>query len=426
VEAVEFMVALFDGGASPYRAYTLYVEGGAAQSLVSTLDNDGNEIVTGGTVGIGRKYWLIRDADQTSTPQYQMVQGGGHSPNVTSFFPPVYEPQMEYRYFQFYGPFDTNLLSIQYNDGTSSSFSWFNSSNYLEYWDANGNISTEQWTEGYAYVDVGQTYWIRHGWDYFGAGPQFYFPGWTMPGNPPPEGTFGFDIYGTRAGSHTLQIQDSSGGLWNVTNISSGTMGGNFGPNGEWVEWPVTSATSLYSSGSSPTMVRDLTLGDTFAFGNWFIPSTFNVKISASRFGHDLRVRLGNGEERPLQAHAIQGAWVPGSNGVADFLNYGYFDATVSAYSDLPWWLLDYSQIDGNGIPKVLNTDLIPLDYSSDIDSTDTDGDGWADWHERFVGTNPNNVDTDGDGTPDPSDPNPRANPANTSWATLRVYTPLE
>lgn len=37
----------------------------------------------------------------------------------------------------------------------------------------------------------------------------------------------------------------------------------------------------------------------------------------------------------------------------------------------------------------------------------DSDGDGWTDAQERYVGTNPYSADTDGDGWQDPNDPNP-------------------
>ena len=56
----------------------------------------------------------------------------------------------------------------------------------------------------------------------------------------------------------------------------------------------------------------------------------------------------------------------------------------------------------------------------------DTDGDGWDDCYELQFGTDPNSVDTDGDGIWDPQDPNPWVAGTTTSATTSTTTTTCE
>jgi hypothetical protein len=409
-------------GQTAGESFTLYIEGGAAQSGVSWHDTNYDTLRFSGSVPQGSKYWLVRNADQKGSPH--LIMGGANAEiDVSASFPPIPQPNNVEYYFSLYG-YTPSDLTVHYTDGTSGgSLTWAGETS-VSHWDEYGNESPAFIYYPYASIDQNKGGWTIKdaGNNVLGQGPDFYSPSWPTGNWQSPSGEFYATFVGDRA-SHEMKIQDGSG-LWTFTEYSTGITGGYFGPNGEYVEWPV----SFRSAPSGGNSVYDNSRGDSISgtnTENWFVPLNLALQISATRLGHDLRIRTGNGQEFPVTAHNVQGYWdLDGP--VPVFNSYGYFDASASSYSDFPWWLLDYSQLNG-GNPHVIGSSASgTTNFLADVDERDTDGDTWADWYERLVGTNPNAVDTDGDGTPDNTDPNPRALPANTSTATLRVYTPLE
>lgn len=425
VYSVEFTVGQ---GENLPLDYVLHVEGGAAQTLYGEFDSGYTCRVTG-AVGMGRKFWLVRTSDQARSIDLWM---GAEPQFLDAGFPPVStspEPNWSYQQIYAYGYQLSSPWIIQ-NGYPVYLESW--STSYASGWNQNGGEIQMPYGHGYATVDLNHPVIIMDGSTEIGTGLSITAPGWMAGLHPnPPAGSVTFGFPGTRA-NHTMQITDSLLQTWNFTLDSTSTVGGNFGPNGEWVEWQVgwmtapTGDTSLNGG-----YISDISQGDSLDMPdnpeNWFVSHPADIKISATRFGHDLRVRTGNGAESPIQPGSIQGVWEPDASGFASFQSYGYFNARITVSSDLPWWIVDYSQINGSSGPQVLaanNED--PADFSEDFDTRDTDGDGWQDWYERLVGTDPNDTDTDNDQIIDSADPNPRALAANTSTATLRIYTPLE
>jgi hypothetical protein len=420
VYQVDFIVS---HGLDSSEAFALHVEGGSVQSGSSWEDTPTITMRFSGTVPQGRKFWLVRSG-MDRTPDY-IMPGSSTELDVSGVFPE--RANFTTESFQFSG-YHPSQFSIQYSDGTTANFETQNSYS-VAFWDEFGN---QFWADQYqatGMVTSNRPWTVKMGSIDMGQGTSFTSPSWPIRNTSGPSGSVSITVVGGRVHNSTLKLHDGDGGIWHFSEDSTGTAGGNFGPNGEYVEWQVAFRSAPGPSNQGNLSVHDVTIGDSISgtsTENWFMPLNLALKISATRLGHDLRIRTGNGQEFPVASHNIQGVWNPGTYGPI-FSSYGYFDASASAYSDLPWWLLDYTQLNGTGGPRVIgSSDNGTTDFSGDVDDTDTDGDGWQDWYERLVGTNPNNSDTDGDGLPDATDPNPRALAANTSTATLRIYTPLE
>jgi hypothetical protein len=146
------------------------------------------------------------------------------------------------------------------------------------------------------------------------------------------------------------------------------------------------------NSSVSPTQMIDL--------GRWTVSvaQPLQVDISATRWGHDLRVHTGDGKVFQLPPGIMQGFWEMGTD-AASFFNYWYFHAAAQFIQGEDWWIYDATSHDNS--PPNQNDLSTWAPASSTID---TDGDGLPDWFEALIGTRSTGdhpQDTDGDGLPD-------------------------
>lgn len=408
--------------------FTLYIAtttGPQGTSGNSAVDENYHMSFTG-SVPQGMTFWLQR-WDGKRTPDFIMPAGGATRDVAQYFTPP--EHNWSYQFFTIHGTNSTSSYSLVHADGTVTYFE--NAQTTTVYsWDEYGTQYSYDMLTAYAYVDIAQSWWLQEGSSNLGMGNVFYGNVSLGSNFNAPNGWASYNIPGSR-GTNPLRFESGSD-LW-ATSIwgSSGTMGGNFGPNDEWVEWPFQYVGGNYSNWGV-TAIRDLLTGESIDPSvtnpeGWFTSQQQSLKMASSRFGHDLRIRVGNGQEFTITQHSIQGVWTMAPNGQSSFASHNYFDATGTRYPDLPWWLLDYSRIGTNGKPELLAATNGEFDYSGAEDTLDSDGDGLADWIERLMGTNPNSADTDGDGIPDSSDPDPLVNTGTGSTSsTLKIFTPLE
>lgn len=162
-------------------------------------------------------------------------------------------------------------------------------------------------------------------------------------------------------------------------------------------------------------------------WGGWYPTSPLLLRISGTRWRNQLQVRCADGTVFPISIHRIQGDWsvVPGTT-QSWFNPYGFFDATTMCVAGIPWHLYDVTR------GQYLNADGgDPASFIAATDSTDSDGDGLANWYEVLIGTNPTNPNTDGDtqgndGYEVAHGTNPLAKPVTAIGNTLKVFTPLE
>ncbi len=106
-------------------------------------------------------------------------------------------------------------------------------------------------------------------------------------------------------------------------------------------------------------------------FTHWYLPATatLGLRVSASRWNHQLSILHPNGESTLLERGNLQGLWSTDGNGAAYFTNYGWFDATVTVHPDAPWVLWDATR--NEYVPPDEGT---TTDFINATDHTDTDG----------------------------------------------------
>jgi hypothetical protein len=416
------------------QAFTVFNEQGASEQATaqegSFYPESGVEYTNVGYVtgsaGQWTKFWLQRNQDDLRTTNYYMAEQNMFvDVRVLYAAPPPHEPQWNYQSFRIRDTHNLGSIVVKHEDGTEVELSTDWAANSLYSWDEWGNSNSIVYYNAYAVIDTSQNWWLlESGNTNLGQGNDI-FDGWSPSINSNPANGDVWNDFPTARQGHTLQIFQN--GTWTFgAPATTFTMGGYLGPGGEWVQWDVFSASAHLNDPWSSYEVYDLDLADSTSGSStafWFPRHPLILKVSATRWSNDLRIRTGSGAEYPVTRHKVQGTWSLDLSGRAWFNQYGFFDATSETEEGVPWWLVDYSH-QNNG-PEVLIADT--GDASSFInatDNTDTDGDGWADWYEKFVGTDPTLQDTDGDGIIDSQDPYPRSLPVTAS-STLQVWTPL-
>ncbi len=238
-------------------------------------------------------------------------------------------------------------------------------------------------------------------------------------------------------------IEDSNGRAVSWSGSTSSVN--NYSPwDGSYYYWNAAGGTVTYNPGEAYQSWFDRSNGDELGyvlmdgteqpFINWFKKARLHANISSTRWANHLVVRTQNGAEFTVKKNRMVGDLSQSSAGNIYFNSYGYFDSEADYYPSLPFAIFDatrgeYLALDGEpasgGIPWVMPGSSGQLSVVTRSDETDSDGDGWLDYYERQVGTNPYLADTDGDGIPDPQDEDPLRRPGNAVGSTLLVFTPF-
>lgn len=164
-----------------------------------------------------------------------------------------------------------------------------------------------------------------------------------------------------------------------------------------------------------------------YAWQTWHPPQPLLLKISATRWRHNLQILCADGVVHPVTPHHLQGDWTPDPvRGGMWFNPYGLFDASAFRQAGIPWHLYDATR------GAVLTADgADETSFVNATDNTDTDNDGLKDWYETLIGTQVNNANSDfdtqgSDGFEIANGTNPLAKPSTAIGSTLKVFTPLE
>ena len=296
-------------------------------------------------------------------------------------------------------------------------------------------------SNGYAdFITYGATDWGQ-GPSFFDA-PTFLGYGGNWGGGTPQT----LSLYFPPERNHSL-IEDSNGRSvsWSDTTASAG----NYSPwDGSYYYWNAVGATITFIPGEQYSPWFDRTNGDELGyvsldgaanngeqpFMSWFKKARLHANISSTRWANQLVVRTQNGAEFTIKKNRTVGDLSQSAYGYIYFNSYGYFDSEADYYPSLPFAIYDatrgeYLALDGEaatgGIPWVIPGSSGQFSVVTRSDETDSDADGWPDYYERQIGTNPYATDTDGDGIADPQDEDPLRKPGNAPGSTLLVFTPF-
>ena len=439
---VTFVLGTDHGPAS----FTLHMVNGNQQAMSAEWDPTDYVWKVSASVGRGREFWLERE-DGRMTSHDWMIDSALVE-DVQSVFP---NPAPDVQTLMFRVRTDTYnpaALSVEQPGRAAAPLSAFDYAT-LESWDDLGNYSSLSYATCTAEVDLKRAWTVRkNSTENLGQGPDF-FDGWQPAHSAAPAGTQQFWIPSIRR-NDTIHIEQT-GGNWNLSaQGNTGSISETDPWTGAVVSWDYFIASAPVASlTASATLVDEnyaeslplTSATDILAPIKWFPKTTLQLKISATRWGHDLRVRSILGEF-PVTPHQIQGDWsLDPVSGNAHFNAYGYFDATApaalratgTAAPLVLWTLVDKTRLNAQNQPEVLSTDPgEPMSFVNATDNTDTDGDGLKDWYERVIGTNPNLIggwDTDLDGYSDGYEvahgTDPRSLSPTAPGSTLKVYTQL-
>ena len=369
-------------------------------------------------------------------------------------------------YDQWLTPFFTDSMG----QGASEIGLWFDPDavpNTLSWTDTEGYQWSHSFWFAYAVIDNARP------WSFFTPNNQPYYPrsiywyawvDWAI-ATDQGQGPDFFDAptstwVGNNGGNSTPQsvaLHFPSERYWDVIGNNSQTLTWESAPNsasgsspwdGSQYWWETRYGTIWFDPSVTDEMFTDQSNGDSIGpvqlasvissgqqpFINWFKKSRFHVNISATRWANQLEVRSQSGEVFPVKKNRMVGdlsQW----QGFVYFNSYGYFDAEADYFPSVAFALYDatrgeYLALDGEpsgngGIPWIAPGSSNQLSVVTRSDLTDSDGDGWPDYYERQVGTNPYLEDTDGDGISDGQDEDPLRKPGNAPGSTLLVFTPF-
>jgi hypothetical protein len=431
-------------------SFTFHTSSGSLQGMSASTVWDSatqrSRYMVSASVGVGESFWLTRDyGEPASSPQQQMLLDD-QVLDWSQYFPPGRSLQTDT--FQIGGNRSGHSFAVHHPDGFVSNL-WNLGGGYLTTWDDNGQSVTYNYDNYQGEVDISQQ--TLGNWSLYDettgenlGSTTSVLEGW-QPWHPnAPAGSLSLMINSVRSG-HLLTLRQDDDTMWKVrratgyestdaslstwnTVVFSGTMDQS---NYEFRYFP---ATAPFDPSQGFT-VRDEVLGDerylpagttSADLSLWYPPaSPLTVKISSTRWTHELWLHASNGESFGLLKGNLQGLWASDNHGRTWFSSYGWFDAATSYHPEIHWWIFDATT--GEAAPAD------QLDLSSwPGDNSDSDGDRLPDWYEFIVGTDRYNADSDWDGMTDdweiahnlnPNDPSDANAPAGDApFTNLRAW----
>jgi len=369
-----------------------------------------------GSAGVGENFWLTRDSDGSQSPQLTMGINDMYV-DWTGYFAPVrYYQTIE---FQIGGPRAGHTLMIQQADGYTSGL-YNTGSGSMTTWNDDGaevvyTYYTFQGTLAVLDLATPSTWWLidQTTGENLG-GTTMLLEGWEPWHPSPPAGFVSLTINQARHG-HSFRIQQDDGTAWNVSAAS-----GYESPDAYLQTWMTFYAGTpeertqeiQYYPANAPFdpnqgfTVTDLSTGEQVAYPSmtwtvdlslWYLPANpLALKVSVTRWTHELLIHQGNGESFTITRGNLQGSWSQDPDTGGWFISSSYFDATASVRPGLDFWVYDVT----TGETSPVNVTDLSQWGSSDM-GLDSDGDGLPDWYEFVLGTDSENTDTDGDGLSD-------------------------
>ncbi len=382
--------------AEPLNSFTLYSDVGYfdEEGTLYTMDHLYGPITVPngsasfeGQIGLGMEFWLTRDADGAASPRRLVAPSGAPHASLLGAFPPLPPPTTRVP-VRVPDPSETWLAYCYAPDGNGT------------YLDDSFPITPENWTTLYSYDDSGQvdfTLQVISGYVEIplGASVAFLYTTdgmnqvagtdavvWTPTHEQPPEllpGTLVLEVFGGRKDHQFFLEQPDSLGNWQTffsftpgdpawqigdgwTTVSyTNDFGaqvtvnvGNYVADNQyaWFQdaenllYEISRVTIAYNS-NRPFRIRDVTTGETAPegvtnLGRWFPPqSGKSLKLSSSRWGHDLWLVHPDGSESQVVQNATQGSIQLTASGASWWTDYYWFDASVPWHGFLPWRLED-------------------------------------------------------------------------------------
>jgi hypothetical protein len=416
--------------------YTFVTSSGSTQSLWPTWD--GTRYVIQAQAAAQDTVQITRQIDGAVSPEFSLEQWGA-SIDLAPYMAPYVGRNLQSIPIYVGETAQGRNLVVVHADGYRAPLIFdainFNSSSYVSYYDDDGN-GHSYWIYPYiAEVDYNQPWWYiedENTGESFGqtqsieANP--IFPHMSSPT------TITLQMRRSRS-THALRIVQTNGEEWNVrldgqsgshwTFLESSTqLERYYEVSWEWMSAPASGEIAL---------VRDLTTGEEVPFNGgylaeWYLPkTTLSFQIHESRYHNTLLIIQPNTAPVELAKQPIVGTWTQGLSGLR-FQSAGYFNANVFAHPDAPFWIWDSER------GEYLSQDASVADLRAAASNIDSDEDGFADWLERRLGTDPfsassnPNQDRDGDGVLDRdeyvagTDPGWRDNPSVALVVSMYVY----
>ena len=367
------------------------------------------------TLGAGTEFWVARYNPPNGATLHHMMPFSAMTFAVNAELPPLPGgPQPETLHFRISSsrnPAGFHVTSSA--SGSSVGVTVSPTENTIPVFNSSAGVwVTVPYHDAWATVNVASGYYVTDAaGQNVGQGPDFFDitpTGWESSQTHPAL------IPLSRQG-HALRTSEGFDASWtsNVFQISSTDPFST--PPGAAFSYNTVSLTVPFSmnfgASGNPILLTDLDRGETsppgtmgsgiVGFEAWHVSQPLVLKVSATRWAHDLRVRCADGRTFFVTAGRIQGDWsTEPLTGTPWFNPYGFFDATAQFQANIPWHLYDVTR------SQYLVADSVAdaTSFMNATDATDSDSDGLADWYERMIGTNPNasgGWDTDGDGQSD-------------------------
>ncbi|RYD85801.1 MAG: hypothetical protein EOP84_01245 [Verrucomicrobiaceae bacterium] len=420
------------------NTFALHTMSGYVQTLYPTWESGYDEYWNWRTgprvtfvLGANQSFWLKRECDGVESSSYGYIGYLSYSDLTLDWqyaFPSVYvyEPNWQTVSFQVGQDLLHESFYVYSENGyggsvwPDSSGGWWEPSvgayvhGYNLTWDDNGQEIIFYYANYLASVDINQSYLIQDS-----QGRTSFMDGF-VPWHPsPPAGQLSISLGSSRWG-HNLKLKQNDGTIWKVRQhpdwwgsaLWSNSSGYIFhGTNDqEWVERNTEYLPFIapYDPNQGFTII-DETRGDEISFPastssvdliEWRPPvQPLILKISATRWNHNLELHTDRGEAFPVARGAMQGFWSQYANGRSWWTSYWTFEANSSVRPLTNWWIYDAttderSPLNGNDLSN----------WVSGNATLDADADSLPDWYEVIIGTSSSVQDLDQDGRVDGRD----------------------
>ena len=393
------------------------------------------------SLGAGTEFWVTRYSPPDGSTLHHVMPFSAMTFDVNAELPPrPGGPQIETLHFRISSSLNPEGFYITSNaEGSPINLAVGEAENSVPIFNSSAGVwVTVPYHDAWATLNVASGYSVTNAaGQNVGIGPDFFDitpTGWESSQTHPAL------IPVSRQG-HAMRTGEGFDASWtsNIFQLSSTDPFST--PPGAAFSYGAVSLTVPFSlnfaAAGVPILLTDLDRGETSppgtmgsgiaGFEAWHVSQPLLLKVSATRWAHDLQVRCADGRTFSVTAGRIQGDWsTEPLTGIPWFNPYGFFDATAKFQANIPWHLYDVTRSQYLGADSV--TDV--TSFMNSTDATDSDSDGLADWYERMIGTNPNASDTDGDGQNDwyevTHGTNPLARPVTAMGGTLKVFTSLE
>jgi hypothetical protein len=343
------------------------------------------------TVGYGMEFWLTRNTDGATGP----VRSMGVATIAKWWFPEAFSPPPPPPPIRVDAQFRNSETgySVVYYDPvnqwvSSAAFTAIGGGTLFSYDDYGQIIDSLYYVDAYAEIPANSLNWYIWDWT---TGDYYNGLNWNPTHSEPPSvspSQLSLTIFSGR-NDHLLSVQqpDSAGNYVTVCSFIAATgdfyLDGSYyndGPGG-WPWLPFVNdygatisvqvggyqETPLYTAlngvqtylhnvftimaaydANKPFRIVDETAGEissenTTALGLWYPPPiNKQLPITSSRWTHDLWLLQPGGFSAPLTQHSTAGFFT-NAGGVAWWVNYYYFDASVLWHDFLPWQIEDRS-----------------------------------------------------------------------------------